>query len=130
MKTSILIVEDDQLLAEVYSKSLEAEGFSTIVAHSAEQALDLFNKNSIGLVVLDIVLGKTNGFELLKLLRRQAGTQNTPIVVVTGLNTDEIGLNKELTVSLNIIGIYTKSQFAISKLVEVVKYGLNSHESA
>ena len=130
MKTSVLIVEDDKLLAEVYQKSLIAEGLDVLVAYDSKKALTIFANNSIGLVVLDIVLGDSNGFEFLKQFRKHAGTQRIPIVIVTGLNTDEVGLNKELSVSLNIIGIYTKSQFAVSKLVEVVKYGLKNNESA
>lgn len=81
-------------------------------------------------MILDIVLGDSNGFDLLKKLRRQDGAHTIPVLIVTGLNTDEIGLNKELCVSLNIIGIYTKSQFAITKLVGAVKYGLEKYEPA
>jgi DNA-binding response OmpR family regulator len=130
MKKTVLIVEDDQLLAEVYSKCLQAEGIKAVVANDAISALKAFRSKPINLVVLDIILGDSNGFDLLKKLRRQNGAHKIPILIVTGLNTDEISLNKELCVSLNIIGIYTKSQFAIAKLVEVVKDGLKKYESA
>lgn len=128
MKQTVLIIEDDNLLAEVYQKSLNSQGIKAVVAGDADTALEMFSKFPVDLIVLDVVLGDTNGFELLKRLRRRSGSQHIPIVIVTGLNTDEVGLNKELSVSLNIIGIFTKSQFAVSKLVEVVKYGLDSHE--
>jgi hypothetical protein len=51
------------------------------------------------------------------------------IAIVTGMNTDDLKLNKELLVGLNIIGIYTKSQFSISQLVGVVKYYMEKNES-
>lgn len=128
MEKNVLLIEDDQLLAEVYQKSLASEGLNVFMADDTQTAMKLFDKNQIGIIVLDIVLGDTNGFELLKRLRRRAGSHIIPVVIVTGLNTDEVGLNKELCVSLNIIGIYTKSQFSVGKLVEVVQYGLSNYE--
>lgn len=128
MEKNVLLIEDDQLLAEVYQKSLASEGLNVFMADDTQTAMKLFDKNQIGIIVLDIVLGDTNGFELLKRLRRRAGSNMIPVVIVTGLNTDEVGLNKELCVSLNIIGIYTKSQFSVGKLVEVVQYGLSNYE--
>lgn len=130
MNKTVLIIEDDQLLTEVYTKCLLSEGFKVVTAIDAISALKLFKSEPIDLVILDIILGDSNGFDLLKKLRRQNGAHTVPVLIVTGLNTDEIGLNKELCVSLNVIGIYTKSQFAVAKLVEAVKYGLEKYESA
>ena len=75
------------------------------------------------------MLNGKNGFELLKALRRQRGGNKVKIAIVTGMNTDDLKLNKELLVGLNIIGIYTKSQFSISQLVGVVKYYMEKNES-
>ena len=130
MNKCVLIIEDDKLLAEVYQRSLNSENIEAVVAHNSTTALSLLKKRPINFIILDIVLGDCNGFEFLKKLRRQLGFNSISILIVTGLNTDEIGLNKELCVSLNIVGIYTKSQFAISKLVEVVKFGLDKNEPA
>lgn len=126
----VLIAEDDYLLAEVYQKCLLGAGIDAVIASDSNSAIKLFKTKRIDLVILDIVLGDGNGFDLLKKFRRQVGAKSIPVIIVTGLNTDEIGLNKELCVSLNIIGIYTKSQFAVSKLVEAVQYGLGKNEPA
>lgn len=130
MSKSVLIIEDDKLLAEVYQKSLQSEGIKTSLAHDSTSAVQKFSPVTTSLVVLDIILDQDNGFELIKQFRKQNGAEKVPIIVVTGLNTDEIGINKELMVSLNIVGIFTKSQFAVSKLVEVVKYGLIHYAAA
>ena len=125
----ILIVEDDSLLLEVYQKSLEAEGFKVDTAQDYKQSLEKFDPKKQGLIILDIMLNGKNGFELLKALRRQQGGSDVKIIIVTGMNTDDLKLNKELLVGLNIIGIYTKSQFSIDQLVRTVKDQMAQDES-
>ena len=125
----ILIVEDDLLLLEVYQKSLEAEGFKVETAQDYKQSLEKFDPKKQVLIILDIMLNGKNGFELLKALRRQQGGSDVKIIIVTGMNTDDLKLNKELLVGLNIIGIYTKSQFSIDQLVNVVKAQMAQDES-
>lgn len=125
----ILIVEDDSLLLEVYQKSIQAEGYKVDTARDYKETLEKFTLSKYGLIILDIMLNGKNGFELLKALRRQQGGNNVKIAIVTGMNTDDLKLNKELLVGLNIIGIYTKSQFSISQLVGVVKYYMEKNES-
>ncbi len=125
----ILIVEDDLLLLEVYQKSLEAEGFKVETAQDYKQSLEKFDPKKQVLIILDIMLNGKNGFELLKALRRQQGGSEVKIIIVTGMNTDDLKLNKELLVGLNIIGIYTKSQFSIDQLVNVVKAQMAQDES-
>jgi len=121
MKQTVLIVEDDTLLAEVYHQSLKAEGISSVIAKDFFEALAKFKPRQHALIVLDIMLGQKNGFELLKTLRRQPGGDSFSVMIVTGLNTDELNMNKELMVGLNIVGIYTKSQFSIAQFVDLVK---------
>jgi len=121
MKQTVLIVEDDTLLAEVYHQSLKAEGIRSVVAKDFFEALAKFKPRQHALIVLDIMLGQKNGFELLKTLRRQPGGDRFSVMIVTGLNTDELNMNKELMVGLNIVGIYTKSQFSIAQFVNLVK---------
>ncbi|MEI6581289.1 MAG: response regulator [bacterium] len=121
MKQSVLIVEDDSLLAEVYHQSLKAEGIRSVIARDFFEALAKFKPRQHTLIVLDIMLGQKNGFELLKTLRRQPGGDRFSVMIVTGLNTDELNMNKELMVGLNIVGIYTKSQFSIAQFVDLVK---------
>lgn len=119
-----MIIEDDTLLAEVYQKSLAIEGIGSIIATSKQQVVSKYQPQTVALIMLDVVLSDSNGFEILKYIRRLSGSSTIPVIIVTGLNTDEVQINSELMVSLNIIGIYTKSQLPIKKLVEIVKLGM------
>jgi DNA-binding response OmpR family regulator len=125
----ILIIEDDILLSEVYQKSIQAEGFDVDVARDYKQALDKFNPKRQSVIILDIMLKGKNGFEVLKAIRRKQGGDKVKIIVVTGMNTDDLRLNDELLVGLNIVGIYTKSQFSIAQLIESVKGLMKQNEA-
>lgn len=125
----ILIIEDDILLSEVYQKSIQAEGFAVDVARDYKQALDKFNPKRQSVIILDIMLKGKNGFEVLKAIRRRQGGDKVKIIVVTGMNTDDLRLNDELLVGLNIVGIYTKSQFSIAQLIESVKGLVKQNEA-
>ena len=125
----ILIIEDDILLSEVYQKSIQAEGFDVDVARDYKQALDKFNPKRQSVIILDIMLRGKNGFEVLKAIRRKQGGDKVKIIVVTGMNTDDLRLNDELLVGLNIVGIYTKSQFSIAQLIESVKGLVKQNEA-
>ena len=125
----ILIIEDDILLSEVYQKSIQAEGFAVDVARDYKQALDKFNPKRQSVIILDIMLRGKNGFEVLKAIRRKQGGDKVKIIVVTGMNTDDLRLNDELLVGLNIVGIYTKSQFSIAQLIESVKGLMKQNEA-
>ena len=125
----ILIIEDDILLSEVYQKSIQAEGFAVDVARDYKQALDKFNPKRQSVIILDIMLRGKNGFEVLKAIRRKQGGDKVKIIVVTGMNTDDLRLNDELLVGLNIVGIYTKSQFSIAQLIDSVKGLMKQNEA-
>ena len=125
----ILIIEDDILLSEVYQISIQAVGFDVDVARDYKQALDKFNPKRQSVIILDIMLKGKNGFEVLKAIRRRQGGDKVKIIVVTGMNTDDLRLNDELLVGLNIVGIYTKSQFSIAQLIESVKGLMKQNEA-
>ena len=125
----MLIVEDDKLLAEVYQKSLLAEGVESELSIDYKDALEKYDSKKHRLIILDVLLPDKNGLELLKAVRRQPGGHSSDIVIITGMNTDELNFNNEVMVGLNIIGIYTKSQFSISQLVSLVRDRVLNNEA-
>jgi DNA-binding response OmpR family regulator len=129
MAKKILIVEDDKLLADVYLLALKTEGLKATSAYDYNSAMKLFEPNKISLVVLDIILKGKNGFELLRDFRKQPGGDKVPIIIITGMNTQDLNMDRELMVSLNIIGIHTKSQFSIADFSGIIKSYLNKHEA-
>ena len=67
----ILLIEDDPFLVDIYYTKLEESGFKVDVAFDGEEALIKFKKNKPDLIILDILLPKINGWEVLEKLRTE-----------------------------------------------------------
>lgn len=85
MKAEILIVEDEVEIADLISLYLGSEGFSTLHAASAEEALERLSGRSFDLVILDINLPGMDGFEFLQKIRKSHGI---PVVIVSARQDD------------------------------------------
>ncbi|MBI4369787.1 MAG: response regulator [Elusimicrobia bacterium] len=87
MAKRILIVDDDESVCELLKFVLEREGFATILAKDGEAALNQAGTGQPDLILLDLMLPKYGGFEVLRQLQKP-GTARIPIVVFTGRYTD------------------------------------------
>jgi len=87
----ILIVEDDQFLREFYEELLQAEGYFVDVAADGEIGLSKVQSNEYDLVLLDIMLPKKDGVQILKDLKlKPAKSSNVIVVILTNLGQDLI----------------------------------------
>jgi two-component system OmpR family response regulator/two-component system response regulator CpxR len=82
---TILLVDDDQDLAEMLKEYLEAQGFHCFCAHNGEAALSWLEQQSCELIVLDVMMPGMSGLELLPLLRAR---WDTPVIMLTGRGDD------------------------------------------
>ncbi|WP_241432217.1 response regulator transcription factor [Ilumatobacter nonamiensis] len=83
MGTRILAVEDDERIRSAVKLALEDEGWVVDEAESGEQAIELFQRSTPDVVLIDIMLPGIDGFELCRTLRR---TSDVPVVMVTARN--------------------------------------------
>jgi DNA-binding response OmpR family regulator len=86
MKADILIIEDEQELAELVQLYLEKEGVHTVLAASAEKGMELFSQQAFNLIILDINLPGMDGFEFLQQLRTRS---QIPVIIVSAREADE-----------------------------------------
>ncbi|MBU1000513.1 response regulator [Patescibacteria group bacterium] len=87
----ILIIEDDQFLREFYQELLQAEGYFIDVAADGEVGLSKIQSNEYDLVLLDIMLPKKDGVQILRDLKsKPAKSSNVIIVILTNLGQDTI----------------------------------------
>jgi len=84
-KKTILIVDDDMILRQMYGARLEAEGYNIIFAGNGEEAIKLTKEHKPDALILDIMMPKINGIDVLKTLRADENTKNIPVVVLTAL---------------------------------------------
>lgn len=87
--STILVVEDEDILREVVFDYLTASGYKVLEAADGEQALELFNANSVDLVILDIVLPKIDGWSVCRRIRKQS---NVPIIILTARSDEDDSL--------------------------------------
>jgi DNA-binding response OmpR family regulator len=85
-KYKILIVEDDSFLLNMYATKFEMEGFEVVMAEDGEKGLRLAKKEMPDMILLDILLPKMNGFEVLKALKEDELTKDLKVLLLTNLS--------------------------------------------
>ena len=122
----IVLIEDDEILAKVISEELGEAGFKIIAAHDGEAGLKLARSEKPDLVLLDLVLPKKPGFELLEEIKRSPETRQIPVIIITMLSQDE-DIKKGL--ALGASDYIVKSQHAVAEIAEKIKnfFGKEQH---
>lgn len=120
-KKKILLVEDDTTLAEVYRSRLELEGFETKNVNNGEKALSAIQEYKPDLVLLDAMMPKISGFDVLDIIRNTPSTANTRIIMLTALSQPK---DKERAETLGVDEYLVKSQVVIGDVVARVKHHL------
>lgn len=117
----ILLVEDDDGLASVYQTRLEAEGFATKRVPNGEEALAAAIEYRPNLVLLDAMMPKVSGFDVLDILRNTPETTNMKIIMLTALSQDS---DRERAQSLGVDDYLVKSQVVIADVIDRIKHHL------
>lgn len=120
-KRKILLVEDEMALSAVYRSRLELEGFDVREVHNGEDALSATVEYRPDLILLDAMMPKISGFDVLDILRNTPETANVRIIMLTALSQPK---DKERAESLGVDDYLVKSQVVISDVVSRIKYHL------
>ncbi len=82
---TILLAEDNKFLRRAAESALHSHGFTVLTASDGEEALKLAGCNAPDLILLDVVMPKMNGFDVLRLLKREPATSAIPVIVLSNL---------------------------------------------
>ncbi len=116
--SKIMLVEDDVALRDIYTSRFEAEGYKVVVASDGEEALTVAVKEKPDLIILDVMMPKISGFDVLDILRNTPETKNTKIIVMSALSqTADMEKGKSLGANEYLV----KSQVTLSEVVEKVQ---------
>jgi len=121
VKKKILLVEDDEALAAVYKSRLDIEGFDTKGVFNGEEALSAAMQFKPDLILLDAMMPKISGFDVLDILRNTPETANIRVIMLTALSQPK---DKERAESLGVNDYLVKSQVVIGDVIERVKFHL------
>jgi len=118
MKKKILIIEDDSFLIDLYKTKLEKEDFEVEVAESGEKGLEKLKEKDFDLLVLDIVLPKLNGFEILEKIKEEKNKKNLKIIVLSNLSQKE---EIKRALSFGVEKYLIKAYFTLAEVIEEIK---------
>ena len=84
----ILLAEDDRFLRKAAETTLKRQGYTVLTAADGEEALRAARSERPDLVLLDLIMPKLNGFEVLRALKQDAATARIPVIVLSNLGQD------------------------------------------
>ena len=122
-KPKILLVEDDIGLATVYKARLEAEGFEVFHCDNGESALSDAVKFKPDLILLDVMMPKISGFDVLDILRNTPATVNIKVIMLTALSQPK---DVEKAKQLGADDYLVKSQVVIADVIDRIKHHIGS----
>ena len=114
----ILFVEDDDALAGVYLVRLQAEGFEVRRVANGEEALAAATEYKPDLVLLDVMMPKVSGFDVLDILRNTPETANLKVVMLTALSQEA---DRKRAQELGVDDYLVKSQVVITDVIDRLK---------
>jgi CheY-like chemotaxis protein len=119
-KGLILVVEDDELLSNVYKSQLEKVGYTVQVTKHGQQALDFIKKKGVGkieLILLDLIMPIMNGFDFLAKLRKMPKYKDQRVVVLTNLGQDS---DMKQCSEYEVNEYFVKTQIGVDEIVRIV----------
>jgi DNA-binding response OmpR family regulator len=117
----ILFVEDDDALAGVYLVRLQAEGFDVKRVSNGEEALAAATSFKPNLILLDVMMPKVSGFDVLDILRNTPETANMKIIMLTALSQES---DRKRAESMGVDEYLVKSQVVITDVIDRIKHHL------
>lgn len=115
----ILLVDDDPLLVRMYQKKLENDGYSVATADDGDVALTQVSAFKPDLILLDVMMPRVNGFQVLTRLKENQETSNIPVILLTNVSGSDEDINRGL--ELGAVAYLVKAGNRPSAVVEKVK---------
>lgn len=112
----IMIVEDEKPMLKVLTMKLQNEGFKIGNASDCDELFQELKKESFDLIILDLMLPKMSGFEILEKLRKE--NIQTPVIIASNLSQEE---DKKRAMDLGAVDYIVKSDISLMEIVEKIK---------
>lgn len=119
----VLIIEDDKSMLEILAFKIKEAGFEVLEAEDGQKGLDLALREQPDLILLDLLLPKLSGLDLLKKLRKDPKSQDVPVLILTNLSENS-AIYK--SVALNANAYYIKSNSSLEHITNEVTAKLHA----
>jgi CheY-like chemotaxis protein len=118
MAVKILITEDDPLMSRMYQKIFTFEGYQVQMAENGEEGLEQARSFKPTLILLDVMMPKMNGLEVLEKLKADPETKAIPVVMLTNLAGQQ---DAETALSKGAVKYIVKSEYEPKQVADMVK---------
>ncbi|MFA5126613.1 MAG: response regulator [Patescibacteria group bacterium] len=122
-KAKILFVDDDAFLRKVYQAELTDHGYQVSLAADGEEGLEKAQLEDPDLIILDMIMPKKSGFEVLTELQHNPKTHNIPVVILSNLAQEN---DRKKGIDLGAVDYLKKDSITLDLLVDKVSQYLNS----
>jgi len=117
MAKKILFVEDEASLQRAIGESLKKVGYEVLSATDGQQAMEQIKSQDFDLIVLDIVLPKVDGFEVLKKIKSDPEKKDIPVLVLTNLETSG---DVQKALELGATNYLVKANYSLDQMIEKI----------
>ena len=117
-KDKILIVEDEPFLLDMYKMKFKQGGFEVISATDGEEGIRISRREKPNIILLDIMMPKIDGFEVLENLKKNPLTKLIPVLIFSNFSQKE---QKEKGIALGAADYFVKTNYTPAQVLEKVK---------
>ena len=120
----ILLVDDDRLMVKMYQGKFEDDGYEVAVATNGELGIDKALEFKPDLILLDIMMPKVNGLEMIKRIKEKETTKKIPVILLTNVGSEE---DAKHGLSLGAVAYLVKAHYDVKDIVKKVKEVLHGY---
>ena len=115
---SILLIEDEKFLNQLLKNRLQKEGIKVTIAFNGEEGLKFLRSEKFDLILLDLILPRISGFELMEIISADPSIKSSPIIIISNLGQEtDIAKGK----CLGAIEYFIKARVSIDELIKQIK---------
>lgn len=118
IKKRVMIVEDDEHISKVYEIKLNKEGMGTLLARDGEEAISKIKNEKPDIILLDLMVPKKDGFEVLTEIKKDSNLANIPVIVLSNLGQQA---DQDRALGLGANEYLVKVDISIQGVIEKVK---------
>jgi two-component system alkaline phosphatase synthesis response regulator PhoP len=125
--TKIVVADDDRMFRKAAETTLRREGYAVVTASDGEEALQLIRSERPDIIVLDLIMPKLQGFDVLQVLKQDSVTTDIPVIVLSSLTQEQ---DKQEALDLGAAAYFNKATFSLSELVKQVASTLTKGQAS
>jgi DNA-binding response OmpR family regulator len=125
--TKIVVADDDRMFRKAAETTLRRQGYAVTTASDGEEALQLIRAEQPDIIVLDLIMPKIQGFDVLQVLKQDSVTAAIPVIVLSSLSQEQ---DKQEALNLGAVAYFNKTTFSLGELVKQVETTLTKGQES